>query len=428
MQATPALPEKVTLRQAQLLPELIAEIWQAVQSGQAADVALNQYFKNHREFGSRDRKLFRECTFSYFRWKGWLGENIDPVSIVQSFLLDSSNPHPTIERMAESLPDLLPLTPKGDGTVEEKAVAIKEWQKREQPPALENLFPAQLSKWSGLSKDLLAKFGEACQTRPPVWLRTTTANLNKLRTQLKNESIPHEQPYSTIPLLKLPAGTSLGKLSRGTLSWYTIQDLASVCVGLICTPGKGQKWWDVCAGAGGKSLHLAELMENSGRVVATDIRSRPLAELHRRVKLYRLDSIRSYQLDQKYKNAPVMHFSGILVDAPCSGLGTWSRNPDARWRTEATHFESNRQRQLSILARAHKQLTPGGYLVYAVCSLAASETTSVIASFLKKNPEYALVPVKHPLTGVITDGQVTIYPWDGPCNGMYIARMQKGQK
>jgi 16S rRNA (cytosine967-C5)-methyltransferase len=116
----------------------------------------------------------------------------------------------------------------------------------------------------------------------------------------------------------------------------------------------------------------------------------------------------------------------VLVDAPCSGIGTWNRNPDMRWRTAAADVAAKAAVQREVLARAARGVRPGGVLVYAVCTVTAAETTDVAGGFGRSHPDFAAEPVAHPLTGERQVGVFWIWPWDGPCDGMFCARWRRG--
>jgi 16S rRNA (cytosine967-C5)-methyltransferase len=197
---------------------------------------------------------------------------------------------------------------------------------------------------------------------------------------------------------------------------------------LICAPGRGEKWWDVCAGAGGKSLHLADLMDGAGSILATDVRAGSLDGLRRRAARRNVRNIECRVRDGTRDPAPGRLFDGVLIDAPCSGLGTWARNPDARWRTTENDIaqRSGQDRiQQKLLAAGADKVRPGGRLVYAVCTMTIAETTAVIAGFLEAWPDFRLEPTPHPLTARPTAGQVWIWPWEADCNGMFVARMNR---
>ncbi|MCA1809742.1 MAG: RsmB/NOP family class I SAM-dependent RNA methyltransferase, partial [Lentisphaerae bacterium] len=202
-----------------------------------------------------------------------------------------------------------------------------------------------------------------------------------------------------------------------------IQDLASQAVGLICAPRPGEFWWDVCAGSGGKALHLADLMQGAGTVLATDTRSGALATLQKRLRKHASLKVRSRLAGTA--RAPKAGFDGVLVDAPCSGLGTWHRNPDARWRTEREQVISQALAQKQLLDDAAGKVRAGGRLVYAVCTLTKAETVDVLDDFLEHHKEFKPCPGAHPLTGEQSDGRFWIWPWQGKCNGMFIAALQR---
>jgi len=114
-----------------------------------------------------------------------------------------------------------------------------------------------------------------------------------------------------------------------------------------------------------------------------------------------------------------------MVDAPCSGWGTWSRNPDARWRSSRRDVAQCATRQLKILNNVKWCVKPGGVLIYAVCSITCPETEEVVMNFLDQQEDFKLEPFTHPLTGEQTNGQLQIWPWESPGDGMFIARLRR---
>ena len=228
--------------------------------------------------------------------------------------------------------------------------------------------------------------------------------------------------------LSLTGGVSLAKALPGQAGQFVVQDIASQCVGHVCNPQKGADWWDCCAGAGGKALHLMDLMELEGKVLATDIRSSVLKELKKRARKYGIRNIRTQTHNAVYDEPFKKAFDGILVDAPCSGWGTWARNPDARWRTSKRDVTQCANRQIKILNNAAWCAKPGGVLVYAVCTFTRPETEEVVMHFLEHNHEFSLDPFPNPLTGKTTAGTLQVWPWDGPGDAMFIARFRRDAK
>jgi 16S rRNA (cytosine967-C5)-methyltransferase len=206
-----------------------------------------------------------------------------------------------------------------------------------------------------------------------------------------------------------------------------IQDLASQAVGLVCDPDPGERWWDACAGAGGKALHLASLMGGKGLVVATDVQARRLKETVRRARRSPFRNITTKEWDGRHVAGKARSFDGVLVDAPCSAIGTWRRNPDARWSLESQAIARLGELQVELLHAASAGVKPGGTLVYSVCTLTPAETTGVVQNFLAAHPGFQLDPFPHPLGDGTTDGTLLIWPQDQDTDAMFIARMVRSR-
>jgi 16S rRNA (cytosine967-C5)-methyltransferase len=245
--------------------------------------------------------------------------------------------------------------------------------------------------------------------------------LTELKT-LQAEPLPHPVVRSAIAVSR---GINLRALPASIRNRIEIQDLASQVTSIVCEPKAGQHWWDACAGSGGKALHLATQIGNSGSILATDIRPTILGSLDRRLAETGIRTIKSAVWDGAQDAPPAGPFDGILLDAPCSGMGTWHRNPDARWRLKESRVTELSALQSHLLKSCAGQLKNGGILVYATCTLPSLENESVISSFLKTEPSFQLTPFINPLTGGTCNGTLLINPWDGPCNGMYIAKLKR---
>ncbi|RKX46890.1 MAG: RsmB/NOP family class I SAM-dependent RNA methyltransferase, partial [Verrucomicrobia bacterium] len=222
--------------------------------------------------------------------------------------------------------------------------------------------------------------------------------------------------------LSVAGGISLANALSGHAAQFVVQDISSQCVGHICAPQKDGDWWDCCAGAGGKALHLLDLMQQNGKVLATDIRVPALKELKKRARKYGIRGIRTQPHNVVHDEPFKKSFDGVLVDAPCSGWGTWPRNPDARWRSSKRDVVQCATRQVKVLNNAAWCVKPGGVLVYAACTFTRPETEEVVMNFLDRNPNFKLDPFSNPLTGEATEGTLQIWPWDGPGDAMFIAR------
>ncbi len=421
-----SLPEKVVRRHADMLGELLPEITRLViEEGRPADVLLSHHLRAHKELGSRDRRFLSQAVFSYFRWYGWtinklalpaaeaclVGAALDCTEISDSFKYLEGR---------SSLP--VPLEPLGDKILAEKAVRLNEWFKDTaefQPLELSDLVLPDFQ--SMIDPEQALPSIEQFQKRPPTWIRARSDSAPLVQV-LNDHDVPSSVHAALPAALSVPSGVNLANMLSAHIARFVVQDVASQCVGHVCAPQEGDDWWDCCAGAGGKTLHLMDLMQQNGKVLATDTRIPPLKELKKRARKYGIRGIRTQPhnavRDEPFKKT----FDGILVDAPCSGWGTWPRNPDARWRSSKRDVAQCANRQLKILNNASFCTRPGGTLVYAVCTFTRPETEEVVMHFLDQNPGFKPDPFTHPLTGEQTEGQLQIWPWDGPGDAMFIAR------
>ena len=174
------------------------------------------------------------------------------------------------------------------------------------------------------------------------------------------------------------------KTTAWTAGLFEVQDLGSQLLLEAVGPTPGSRWLDACAGAGGKTLQLARLVGTTGHVDAIDPRATALAELKVRANRARLTQITVRQ----HPPAPDAHYDGVLIDAPCSGTGTWRRFPQLKWSTTEADITTAAQRQREILARYASHVRPDGLLVYATCSLSHVENDDIIADFLSTRPEF----------------------------------------
>ncbi|MPN34050.1 Ribosomal RNA small subunit methyltransferase B [bioreactor metagenome] len=193
-------------------------------------------------------------------------------------------------------------------------------------------------------------------------------------------------------------------------------------VGLICAPKPGETWWDACAGEGGKALHLSDLMENKGLIWVSDRAEWRLRKLKQRAARAKMFNYRMAAWDGGLKLPTKTKFDGVLVDGPCSGVGTWHRNPHARWTTGLEDVRELAQVQLNLLNHAASAVKPGGKLVYSVCTLTRSETISVVEQFVAAHPEMETLELADPLRPVgATAPSITYRTEECGGNGMFVA-------
>ena len=172
---------------------------------------------------------------------------------------------------------------------------------------------------------------------------------------------------------------------------------------------------DACAGAGGKTLHLASLMENKGTIIAMDTEAWKLEELRKRAKRNGIHNIDTRVIEGKTIKRLKESADAVLLDVPCSGLGVLKRNPDAKWKLNLKFIEELKEIQYNILTKYSSMVKPGGKLVYATCSILPSENELQVNKFLKENPNFKLVREHN--TDPITE----------ECDGFYMALLVKEQ-
>jgi len=420
------LPEKVLRRHAEMLGELLPEITRlVVEEGRPADGLLAHHLRSHKELGSRDRRFLSQAVFAYFRWYGWTVNQLKLPPIEACLIgaaLDSSELGESFQYLEGRCTLPCPVEPLGGKTLAEKSAVLGEWFKD-----AHGFQPLDLSDLAlpGFASIIDPEQALACleqfQQRPPTWIRARS-DAAKLVQALAEHDVPGTIHGQLASALSVAGGISLANALASHAAQFVVQDIASQCVGYICAPQKGGDWWDCCAGAGGKSLHLMDLMEQDGKILATDTRISALKELKKRARKYGIRNIRTQPHNAAHDEPFSKAFDGVLVDAPCSGWGTWPRNPDARWRSSKRDVVQCASRQLKILSHAAWCVKLGGVLVYAVCTITRPETEEVVMRFLDQHPAFKLDPFVNPLTGEETGGQLQVWPWEGPGDGMFIAR------
>jgi 16S rRNA (cytosine967-C5)-methyltransferase len=259
---------------------------------------------------------------------------------------------------------------------------------------------------------------------PPVDLRVNTlkAKLTEAIKRLhwdKVEAVPTTMsPWG----LRCPPETNVSATRAFQDGLVEFQDEASQLAALLCDAQPGQQVLDFCSGTGGKTLALAAAMQNRGHIVATDISDVRLARAKVRMKRAGAENAERLKLPpEDNKEMKKLHgkFHRVLVDAPCSGTGSWRRNPDVRWSTHAANIEELVTLQASILQRASRFVHAGGHLVYATCSLLPEENENQVARFLAANPTFEAVDAREVWSRVSTT------PW--PCGSSDQLRLSPAQ-
>jgi 16S rRNA (cytosine967-C5)-methyltransferase len=296
---------------------------------------------------------------------------------------------------------------------------------------------AELPDWvvaelhaAGQGDEAILALGRALSQQAPLDLRVNLLKMKReaVMTELDAHGIGVETtPYSPFGL----RAAGKPQINRSTLfkeGVVEVQDEGSQLLGLLLSPKRGEMVADFCAGAGGKTLLLGMLMASTGRLYAFDVSEKRLANLKPRLARSGLSNVQPQRIEHE-NDVRVKRLAGkldrVLVDAPCSGLGTLRRNPDLKFRQQPTGVDELNTKQASILAAAAKLLKPGGRLVYATCSILPRENQHIVEAFLASHPDYSLVPANTVLAelkvGLDTGPYLELLPQKHGCDGFFAA-------
>jgi 16S rRNA (cytosine967-C5)-methyltransferase len=357
-----------------------------------ADSTLSRFFRDNPKLGSRERGAVAEAVYGFLRNK----------AVFTHFA--ESGFGPAMRRLALlGLADAAGIDAIAGITPEET-----EWLQRVtgfDRNSLPALLRSDLPKW--LYERLVARHGEAetlalaagLNKPAPLDLRVNIIKASResaIAALAEAPILGEPTPFSPwgIRLARKPALQNLPLFKDGSIE---VQDEGSQILSLLVGAKRGEMVVDFCAGAGGKTLALGAAMRNTGRLYAFDVSEKRMAKMKPRVARSGLSNVHPVQIAHE-NDAKVKRLAGkidrVLVDAPCSGLGTLRRNPDVKWRqTEAGIREMN-VLQGAILAGAARLVKTGGRLVYATCSILDEENEEIVQGFLAAHPEFSLVPMK----------------------------------
>src|SRR6266481_6990145 len=267
---------------------------------------------------------------------------------------------------------------------------------------------AELPEWlieqmrASYSDEDILTLGLSMQQNAPLDIRVNTllAKREEILQQLRDKNIDATAtPYSPIGI-RLKEKIPLNRDALFNEGKIEVQDERSQLLGFLLAPKRNDMVVDFCAGAGGKTLMLSALMNSQGRLYAMDVSEKRLANLKPRLKRSGASNIQpmliAHENDLKVKRL-AGKIDRVLVDAPCSGLGTLRRNPDLKFRQSPRSIAELKQKQAAILASASRLLKKGGRLVYATCSVIPEENQHIVKTFLAAHPDFALLPASEVL-------------------------------
>jgi 16S rRNA (cytosine967-C5)-methyltransferase len=354
-----------------------------------ADACLSHFFRTHPKLGSQDRHIVAETVFAILRHLQTLRLLVSPDKanarkLLTAWLARQYNLREFESALSEE--DLI----FAKAIKAKKDIDLSLAQKAELPDWIVAQFQQQ--NWT---EEAILTLGRAMQTSAPLDLRVNTLKTKRddVLTQLQAEGIKAiPTPYSPFGI-RLASKPALQRLALFTQGHIEVQDEGSQLLGLLLAPRRNEMVVDFCAGAGGKTLLLGALMHSTGRLYALDISEKRLNNLKPRLKRSGLSNVHPLLIQHEH-DARITRLNGkidkVLVDAPCSGLGTLRRNPDLRFRHSEQSVKELQAKQASILQSAANLLKPGGRLVYATCSILPQENQDIIEEFLKANPAFIL--------------------------------------
>lgn len=379
-----------------------------------ADKVLKQVLKHDKRWGSRDRSFIAETVYDIVRWKRLYSEIAEvkaPYSRPNLFRLFAV--WATLRGI--SIPDWKQIEPVPTRRIKGKFDELSKIRK----------FRESIPDWlDQLGQEALKKSWDneiaALNTQAPVVLRanslqTTPKNLRAVLADQEIDTLLPEGHQDAVQLVERKNVFTTKAFKDG---FFEVQDASSQRVARYLDVAPGMRVADMCAGAGGKTLHLAALMENKGQIIAMDIYEGKLKELKRRAKRAGAHNIETRVIEgsKSYKKL-YNKVDRVLIDAPCTGLGTIKRNPDLKWKLQPDFVEKVIARQADILQKYSKLVKAAGKLVYATCSILPQENELQIQEFLKSDQGQQFTLEKQETISAHTSGY----------DGFYIALLSRKQ-
>lgn len=347
---------------------------------QYADKVIQQLLKRDKRWGARDRAFVAETTYDIVRWKRLYAEIAE---VKKPFNRDN------IWRMFAVWATL-------------KGIKLPNWSYFESTPTrkIKGRFDelSKIRKFKQSIPDWLDELGEkelgnavwtkeiaALNEQADVILRVNTLKTTKdaLQAILFDQGIETDFIPNYPDALKLKERVNVFQTDAFKEGHFEVQDASSQLVAQFLNVEPGMRVVDACAGAGGKTLHIAALMQNKGQVIAMDIYENKLHELKRRAKRNGVFNVEIRPIEStKVVKKLYDKADRVLIDAPCSGLGVLRRNPDAKWKLQPAFIEDIKITQQQILQQYSRMVKPGGQLVYATCSILPSENQNQVKTFL----------------------------------------------
>ncbi len=379
--------------------------------GEYAGKVVEKALKRDKRWGARDRKFVAETIYDITRWKRLYNE------------IAGTKEHYSRENLWKMFAVWATL----------KGIELPDWKYFETTPVRrikgkfdelqsDRKIKESIPDW--MDEVAVKELGEAVWTREiaamnqkaEVILRVNTLKIDvsTLQKFLRKEEVDTEFVRDNPTALRLVERKNVFLTEAFKRGYFEVQDASSQLVAPFLQVEPGMRVVDTCAGAGGKTLHLAAIMENKGQIIALDIYGGKLAQLKKRAKragVHNVDMrvIDSTKVIKKLKDSA----DAVLIDAPCSGIGVLKRNPDSKWKLQPEFMDKIRDTQAEILDKYSQMVKPGGKLVYATCSILPSENENQVKTFLDSHKEFKFVEDKK------------ISPSKSGFDGFYMALLEK---
>lgn len=377
-----------------------------------ADKVIKGTLKRDKRWGSRDRSFIAETTYDIVRWKrlyakiAEIKEPFDRPNLFRLFCVWATLKGIKLPnwKQFEDTP-----TRKIKGRFDELSKIRK--YRESIPDWLDDLGEKELGKKWNVELSALNQLADVI-----LRVNILKTNVEQLKNELHDVDIDTEMIKGTPYALRLLERTNVFTTEAFKKGWFEVQDASSQKVAQLLDPKPGMRIVDACAGAGGKSLHIASLMGNKGLVIALDIYDYKLNELKRRAKrngIFNIDTrvISSTKVIKKL----IGKADKVLIDAPCSGLGVLKRNPDTKWKIQPEFLDKIKNTQSELLDSYSRMVKDGGQLVYATCSILPSENEHQVHNFLKRDSGKDFSIIK----------EENLLPSKTGFDGFYIALLQK---
>lgn len=428
--------------QLQAVIELITHYEQGKADGYrtGADVSFAYFVKQRRYIGAKDKKAIARLFYYILRHQAsliwWASQhnmtaNARLKTLLGALFLDNL-PAQRIDALC------------GEDKYAPKALSDKDRALLDDCAAHGCLFhdtmpePARYNAPDWIIKKLRKHYGdetlpilEALMQEAPIDIRVNIVKTNRetVLDILRKAGIDAEPTVYAAYGIRIKQRVALHTLDAFHAGLFDVQDEGSQLLASIVNATPKQRVIDFCAGAGGKTLAIAAHMQNKGKILAWDVHAKRMKDLPKRLKRAGIDNVEVRQIAHEHDAYIKRHKHSadwVLVDAPCSGTGTWRRNPDARWNITKEEVHDLTALQLSILESAARLVKDGGALVYGTCSLLPEENNQLVEHFLKKHPHFSLEPpVNFPIK---CDSMIALTPYHHHTDGFFAAILRKNSK